>query len=467
MLALFSMLMLATANPTGTGPEALNHEEIAARFLIEHGLEGADPVRVQLDSVLERDFFHARLGLFELSIPAAALATKETARDFRDISEGLLEAQERWVGWLGESAQGQEPLLKNLKTARAWVAGWNISKLRKAAREEGRDALRGDALKLFNPSDSEREALSVAASAMASRQPLGRYSSAMSSSAKGSVRLVLMPSRAQFVEFATFIGALVPRLRSVFWVDSVRNWSEFRFNDLQVIAMQYAVACPRGEDYSDSSSMKMRASTGLEEQVVQLGMNKLLTYEHGAQMSRGLIGGLSINMIIEQYGACHTSLDGCTEARVTNARSQFVPGGLSQGGVLPQNVALNRWRREHGKHHYLRTLRRVQKAGAKATRGSKKIHSFLLMGPDERVRAVVQAPFLGGGVAAFQDLPQATHSDQVEFIRAYKTAFLFWLRTEAGGKQRDSARAFGKFLGRLQDSPGVEGDLKNPLEGPE
>ena len=55
-----------------------------------------------------------------------------------------------------------------------------------------------------------------------------------------------------------------------------------------------------------------------------------------------------------------------------------------------------------------------------------------------------------------------THPDIREALRAYRTAFLYWLREEAEGKQDESRAAFAQFLRALAEGGG-EVDLPTAL----
>ncbi len=453
MPTILASLCLTTLLLTPPSAE-LPYEQIAGQFLSDHGLAGTPPDQVDLGVLLERDFFRAQVGLFEVFIPVQDLEKKETATDFKDISRALCEAQERWIGWLGSDAIEGDAISADLKLTEKWIKSWKPTELMAVAKGEARRAR-----DLFEPKGSQAEAIERAASRMQARTALGP-----APETPAAVKLVLMPERKTFVEFLAFAGWYRPELQSSFWISGIRNWSEFRLDDLQVIALQYSAIAPAEGDYSQFTSMKERSVTGLEQQVVQLGMNKLFAYQHGAAMPATLISGLSVNMIIEQYGECHTRIDGDTRSRVTQKREQFVPGGRSEGGMLPQNVAVSRWRADYGKHHFTRILKQAQKSGASADkRNSDKLVSFLLVSDSGGQRAIAHAPFLGVAESTNADLPADTLPDFSELVRAYKSAFLFWLQTEAAGSKKKSAAAFGAFLAKLSVA-GEGGGFSKALE---
>lgn len=460
ILASLCLLFLLSAPSSAELP----YQQVAKEFLSDHGITEPSPEELDLGAVLERDFFRAQVGLFEVMIPVGDLAKKETAKDFQGVCMALSEAQARWIEWLGDDAIEGDALVKDLESTQKWAKSWKVGELISAAEGDSRDAA-----ELFAPKSAQLEAIERAATVMQARSVLG-----LSIEEPTAIRLVLMPHREQFVEFLAFAGWYRPELQPNFWVEGIRNWSEFRLDDLQVIALEYAAIGPAEGEYAQATSMKDRAQTGLEEQVVQLGMNKLLAYEHGAAMPGGLISGLSINMIIEQYGECHTSLDGDTRSRVTGKREQFVHGGRSEGGALPQNIALSRWRTDYGKRHYVRILKQVQKSGASADkRNRNQLNSFLLLSDNGAARTVAHAPLLGES-ATKDELPDDVLPDFKELVRAYKTAFLFWLQTEAAGSKKKSSVAFSSFMVKLSlDEEGdgfskaVEEVYGMPLSDPE
>lgn len=305
----------------------LPYPELADRFLDRHGLAGMTKQQVDLDALLERDFFRASLGLFDVWIPTASLGEKETAQDYRDVCAALCEAQRHWIGWLGTEANDADEITKDLLAVRKWVKKWKPGVLTKAAGGTDRDALA-----LFAASEQVRETSVRLATAMRKRTARGE-----TGTGEGPIPLVLVPERTHFVEFIAFAGWYLPEQRGYYWVPGIETWSELRFRDLQVIALQYPAANPLEGDYAGASSMKDRAVTGLEQQVVQLGMNQLLARVHAAVLPAPVIRGLSILMLIEIYGTCDTRNDGDLRGLETSMRSVFIRGGKSEGGRLPKN----------------------------------------------------------------------------------------------------------------------------------
>ena len=443
MLVASLSLAVAIAAPLSLPRVELPYAELAQRFLEAHGQSAQTPENVEISAILERDFFSARVGQFEVWIPAVNLTEKETARDFQAICAGLCKAQEHWVNWLGAEVQDSKALLKDFETHRKWIDKWKVAELGTAVKQG-----KHRAMDLFDASESDQARSDHLAQVMQSGAVVGS-----SMEVSSPVRLVLMPQRKEFVEFLAFAGWFLPEQQSAFWVPGIENWTEFRLNDFQVIALQYPATAPVEGDYSGYVSMKDRDVTGLEQQAVQLGMNKLFAYQHGDAMPSEVISGLSIQMLIELYGTCQTRNDGDLRGRQTHKREIFIAGGQSQGGQLPQNVAESRWRTEYGKDSYARILKQVQKSGSSSDkRNSHKYNSFLLVGDGESERFIVHAPVFGPGGATSEVPPPSVQGDYMEFLRAYNVAFMHWLKTEAASSKKKSEEAFAKLLVRISNS---------------
>ena len=79
--------------------------------------------------------------------------------------------------------------------------------------------------------------------------------------------------------------------------------------------------------------------TGMQQQIAQLAGNAMIDNLFGDKIPPSLAGALSVNLVIDVYGECNTRVDGDLRARRMAAREFFVPGGASEGGVLPPNLA--------------------------------------------------------------------------------------------------------------------------------
>ena len=86
----------------------------------------------------------------------------------------------------------------------------------------------------------------------------------------------------------------------------------------------------------------------------------------------------------------------------------FVPGGQSQGGVLPQNMADGRWRGEgQGEDRFVSVLRLAQQEGASEAKDRDKTRHFELKDDAMIKQVVIDGPFLGEAAAEAEDPPAA------------------------------------------------------------
>ena len=445
-LCVSSPTLTAAPNPAPTlsaTATELPYEEIAQTFLELHGLTDKAAEDIELNTILAEHFVSTRVGLFDVLVPTATLKEKAATKDYRDVCAALCSAQARWVEWLGASALEGEALQSSLEEHSKWIDQWSVRLLEAAGDAESRRAV-----DLFEADDEVRARTDHLASSMQSGAVLG-----LSLEATSPVRLVLMPERKGFVEFLAFTGWHNPDLRSIYWAPGIENWTEFRIQGLQVIALQYPNVAPAPGDYGAFTTMKDRDITGLEQQVVQMGMNQLFSYMHGEAMPNSVIRGLSINLLIDLYGTCHTRNDGDLRGRVTQGREEFVRGGQSEGGLLPPNVAENRWRSDYGKHRYTHILKQAQKSGASQDKRNKhKWNTFLLVADDDKERTIVHAPFFGPGAVEEERPGELFDMDYSEFLRAYNVAFMHYLQSAGGGSKKKSAVLFSSLMAKVSTS---------------
>ncbi|MEM7515876.1 MAG: hypothetical protein AAF368_02990, partial [Planctomycetota bacterium] len=184
--------------------------------------------------------------------------------------------------------------------------------------------------------------------------------------------------------------------------------------------------------------------------------NALLENYYQGRMPGALISGLSLCLVIEQFGEVDTRVDGDLRSNETQARSVFIPGGQSEGGRLPKNSAEVSWRSEQGRGYFVRQLRQSQEMGAKQNKKEKnRFASFQIKSRDQSVRHSVVAPFFGESAVDRPAPPAEVAGDFQELLRSYKTGFLHWLRTQALGKKK-SPLAFGELLEAMGEEDSLE-----------
>jgi len=191
----------------------------------------------------------------------------------------------------------------------------------------------------------------------------------------------------------------------------------------------------------------------------------MLRYYYGNAIHTDLAAGLSINMVIELYNENNVRVGGGTQGRKTEAYSQFVPGGNSQGGRLPKKSAETRWRQNKGRRYFLEELRFVQKEGAQLAARSnsnkvdKKAYFALTSDTGSKEAYLIQAPILSVAIKR-GPLPEEYKNDFLEFMRAYRSAFVYWLMTHAKSPLLDEAsdKLFSRFLLALEASSEFQAD---------
>ena len=75
----------------------------------------------------------------------------------------------------------------------------------------------------------------------------------------------------------------------------------------------------------------------------------------------------------------------------------------------------------------------------------------------------MRAPFLGELTLGKEQPPAQFSSDYMEFFRAYKTAFIHWLRTEGTGSKKTAPASFRTLGQKIAEGKG-EADFEQLLE---
>jgi hypothetical protein len=447
VLAAAILALCPVATPGSTVQAAQDTSEYlerSERWLERNGLASGEAGAVEIDMqlVVERGFARCELGLFDLRLPVAALADEDWLAELREVARSLLEAQMRWTDWLrldGQSGKSASELARHAKTLDAWIRGWKSKKLGDPEALRGVDLLEATAAKA-----RVREASAGLAAYMRAGGPLMRREVVPEPP-----RLVLLPEREDFVEFTSLVGMLVKHYRPYFWVRASDKWTFIEYEGTRVIALEYAT--PRAQDhYTSSYPMNAKNPAGISAHVVQIAMRSLLDCLFGERMEASLAAGLASNLVIAVFDEVDTRTDGDTRSRTTEARSVFVPGGQSSGGVLPANDASSRWRATKGRDYFVGVLQQAQEEAGKGRRKKwEKLTGFVLLDDDERQKHLVRAPFLGQAAVA---PPEAFLGDFAEFLRAYRSAFLYWLEQKAEKRSSDSRQKFGELLHEMATS---------------
>jgi hypothetical protein len=415
-------------------------DSIAKEFLKGHGLADTTPGSVDLDGVLHANFVHSKLGLFEVWFPLAAI--EKHGEDFRQCALALVAAQEEWLDWLKPAGKEPKGIREDLRGVSAWVKGWKWAALAKA-----KNATADDLIQALAASEALTQTHARFAEAMSRCDSLG-----VRRAVPANARIVLLPTRKDFVELVAFVGWLWPEQRGQYWAEGGADWMQCYLGPDQAIALEYAQVGRKPGDYTSGVPMAERDPTVMAQQVVQLGMNSLLSEVYGERLPAAFAGGLSMNLVIDQFGEINTRVDGDVRAHVTQAREMFVPGGMAEGGMLPQISAESHWRADKGKDRYVHVLRLSQKDGEGVDKKSKNRQACFALRDDKGANPIaVVAPFLGAAAAATPAPPAGYRGDFAELLRAYKCAFIHWLQNDAGANRKASREKFALLLQKLAD----------------
>jgi len=468
--ALLVTTLAAAAAPASA--QGIAFEELGRAFLKLHCGRKAQAGSCALEEVVAREYVRVRLGAFEVALPAASLTDRKLAEDFRSIAIGLLDLQGRFARWQELPTEVLASLDEDLGQLRDWAGTWTTPSLARMGRADEKELL--SALGAPEVVRSAAERLRATTS--------GEGAKVLAPQWVGGVSLVLCPKRRDFMELIGFLGLDDLEWRNQHWMEGADQWTQVWKGTLLVLALEYAPWT--GTDPGFHTSMP--ADRFDKEGVLQHALNQAARALLFRVINRGdmdhFARALAANLVIETVGRIAV-LDGEGQIRTTGARTEpyerFVPGGLSEGGVLPaipasplDSFAVCRWREGKGTDWFVAALRSGQKDGAKAAardrdnrqRKDKRAH-FQLDGDDGEATWTVSAPFLSS-LASQQPYPPPTYlNDYREFFKSYQAAFWRWVRTQAvDGDAAASARRLEDLL-RALGRAGEDGQaLDEPLE---
>ena len=422
-LALATAAAATAAAHRGPPRAGLDFEALAAELRERCG--GASGV----DEALAQGFERVVVGAFEVHYPKDA--EKEQAELVQRALQALIDVQGAWLELFGD----------------------------------GPEAKRGaELVEALTDANRSGDLATAAASSELAAWIAGSDATGFAPVAARKARLVLAPARRDFQQMVAFFGAADPNLRGLYWHDGVRVWTEFWWNDLQVVALEYPPVAGDGDDPGKGIPMDFREETGLEQHVAQRGAIALAWYTFDEGLPPAIELGLAQMLVVLCYGENNVRSGGSMRGNETEAYEAFIPGGVSSGGFLPPISADSPWRADKGEDHFVKVLRDAQKAGAKkAPRaagggGKHEANAWFLLRTANETHAV-RAPFLGVLSRGKEQPPEAFASDYLEFFRAYKTAFLHWLASEGAGKAKESKAAMRALGAKIAGASG-KGDFE-------
>jgi len=440
LMSLAAVPLAARASSPASRAASVEWENIAKEFRNAHGISANTPEGVDFEAVLRGYFVHSKLGLFEVWFPLNGL--EKRGDDFKQCASALVEAQEKWLDWFKPTGKEPKNVRDDMHAVGGWVKNWKFGALSSA-----KNATTDDLIKSLGAADALVEQHKRFADEMSRCEALG-----VAREMPANVRLFLLPTRKDFCELVAFAGWVWPEQRGQYWVDSGIDWMQCFLGSDQAIALEYAGVGRKPGDYVSGIPMVDRDPTVMQQQVVQLAMNSLWSELYGERLPAAFASGLSMNLVVDQFGEVNTRVDGDTRSHVTQKREQFVPGGQSQGGFLPKISAESRWRVDKGKDRYVHALRVSQKDGEQIDKKTKnRTASFALRADKGGSQVAVAAPFLGAAAASAPEPPQDYQGDYAEMLRAYKCAFIYWLENESAGNRKSSHDKFAQLLQKLAD----------------
>jgi hypothetical protein len=413
------------------------HERLAQEFVEAHGLAGTAPADAKGEELLRRGFARIDLGAFALYFPRAFLGEAPRVEALKRSARALIDLQVRWDE-LQQPEAGAEAKAawKEAETLAKWIDGWKPKELAQAAAKEGTEVELGASLPAKEPQRAAWRSCDARWNAAAGKE-LPR------------VRLALSPTRGHFVAFAAWVGTTNEGYKASYWSDGVALWGEFQVEtegDLLVLPLESA-SPKKDAPYDEGFDMNAKSPTGMLQHVVERASARLLERSFGRGLSPLLRIGLSQNLVIDLYGENNARSGGSGKSKSTEEYGSFIPGGNSAGGLLPTLSADSRFRENLGKDHFVRVLQHAQRRGAKEDRsGRPSAQAFVLHGTDDQDHQVVHAPFLGKGAGEPQAIPARFNDDYLEFLRAYRSCFLYWLQHVAGGNKKYSPQRFAELL---------------------
>lgn len=420
--------------PSAAAAGEVDFPGLAKQFFERHPMEGRTPAEISFEELLERHYALAQLGAIDVRIPREFLDDKGVVDDFKDALSAVLLTHQLWLDWMGapaaEGAKAKADIAEVLKFLKSAKAGTGAAK-----HERFFDALAGSAgvaPALERLREGFRSGSALGATPLSTRTQV----------------LVLAPTREHFMQLAGVLGQRQEGARSLYWNDGLANWTEFGWQETQVIALQYPPIKPNLANFSEGVAMDSREPTGLQQNVAQRAAVTLCWHTFGNNLDAAFETAIGQVAVIELYGENNTRSGGSGRSNSTDGITAFIPGGRSEGGALPPNNAESLWREGGGKDYFVKVLKEGQKAGAKSGAKTKeeKLVYFQLRSDDTSKRTFVRAPFFGSAAQGKELPPPEFLTDYLEFFRAYKSCFLHWLRDESAPKPEASRGQFAALL---------------------
>ncbi len=434
----------------------VNFESLGMAFIERAGLKDTPIEEISPEDLLDKSFVTIRLGIFDIGLSKQSSEDKRKADQMLELGGALLKTQVQFLKWLGKDAPGYAQAMKDVKTLQSWLKGVRKSDIAGIDKD-----VRGEVSAVLTTKAKVLEAQQRFGAYMASGEALG-----LEREGELVEPILLAPDRREFLELLGSFGLVLPDQQHIYHDNEVLDWTNTYCNELTVVALEFAKLGSTSSGAFGGVSMNSRTPTGMEQQVAQLATGAMLDNLYGSKIPPSLAGAIAVNLVIDVYGECNTRVDGDLKSRRTEAREVFVPGGLSEGGILPPLMADSRWRGEHGADRYMVGLQASQAAGGSEAKNAKQRGQFFEIKNDrENDSKYLRAPFLGTIAAEREDLviPDDFFGDAQEMFRAYRTCFAYWLQHEAKPKKGKREAAFAALLTTLAQAEPSDGALEEAI----
>lgn len=454
------------AGPARSGEEAkVPFASMAEDFRSRLGLGEAKDGKEALDLALHSGaYVGLDLGTFEIWYPQEALGDKDRAEELKSLFASLVKLYDVWLDYCGQNAPATAEARKDLAAIGKWIDTWSASALRRVDPEGSpslydllgaKDEIKSAARRLRT---YEEQGIKKTAWDGGWNEPTIRVT-----------RVVLCPTRKDFLELAAYAGSVDKDQHAVLWSEQMLERNSAWSDRTQLIALEAPGAFPPRPDQPFlASSMNHNDQTGLRQHVVERVATSLLRdiyYYLGVHFFED---ALATNMVIAVCGrnmiGFNWSYEWKQQGATTQAYERFVPGGNPAGGSLPQRKArpgplqvtaayVSPWNATKGEKFFLDALKDSQKAGGQLAARDKdnplrkdKTAHFEIKSEEGGKAAVVSAPFFGPAAEGKTLPPDKFLDDYEEFFRAYRSAFFEWIRMHGGSDEADSRRKFSLLI---------------------
>lgn len=448
--AVGAVVLAFVASGAAKGDETrVPFEELASAFREEHCKKNAP---CTFEDVVGREYATLTLGAFRLEYPRVFLREKTHAQNLHDALGALTRMHATWIDWFGLPDDATAAARKDLELLGGWLDDVKPSQMVAAAKGDERDLFAA-----WKATPEVRDASERLRAYVLSTEHV-----ALAPSETDGLRMVFAPTRLDFLRLLGFTGSESEAARKLNWVDGTDQWMQFWLGrNTVVVALEYAPWGGFDPSFKGSQPMEKIGETVLAQHVVQQATLAMLETGQPYATEGHFDQAIALNMMIATCGEAAT-IENSGAVGTTGAQTapyeRFVPGGNSEGGVLPaqeadslDQVIENHWRKGRGKDYFRASLRNGQKDGAKEVKDKSKdqLAHFLLRGGQSGSKHLVHAPFFGPHAKDQEYPPGPFIIDYAEFFRAYKTAFAHWLQNWGDPTSPEASRT--KFRELMAD----------------